>query len=91
MAKATATEFDHMATFAELVTVEQFRQIVEKAIESAKAGDAAARDWIGIYAMGRPSDTPCRLSGISLTERQQQEHAELIGSLFPEKKGRSKK
>lgn len=91
MAKKTATEFDHMATFVELVTVEQFREIVENAIESAKAGDAAARDWIGVYAMGKPLDTPCHLSCISLTERQQQESAELLGSIFPEKKGRSKK
>lgn len=87
-AKAKATEFQHMAIFAELVTAAVFKEIVTTAIESAKAGDAAAREWISMYCMGRPSDVPCRLSGIDLAERMQAGTDEAIGSLYPSKKGR---
>lgn len=81
-----ATEFNHLKTFQELVTEEVFKSIVTTAIESAKSGDSAAREWIGLYCMGKPSDIPCRLSGISMNECMQAESDELLSVLYPVKK-----
>lgn len=84
---AKATEFQHMRTFSELVTEEVFRDIVTAAIDAAKTGDAAAREWIGAYCMGRPKEVQCRLSGIDLIERMEESCNEMSSLLYPAKKG----
>jgi hypothetical protein len=85
---ANATEFQHMRTFSELVTEEVFRDIVTAAIADAKSGDSAAREWIGMYCMGRPKEIQCRLSGIDLSERMEDSSNEVTSLLYPPKKGR---
>lgn len=85
---AKATEFQHMRTFSELVTEEVFRDIVTATIAAAKTGDAAAREWIGMYCMGRPKEVQCRLSGIDLTERMEDSSHEMTSLLYPPKGGR---
>jgi hypothetical protein len=82
-----ATEFQHMKTFRKLVTEEVFRDIVTAAIDAAKNGDAAAREWIGLYCMGRPKEIQCRLSGIDLTERMEDSSNEVTSLLYPPKNG----
>ena len=85
---AKTNEFQHMETFARLVTVEVFEKIVKQAITDAENGDAAARAWVGLYCMGRPMEVPCKLSGIDVQLRMNAQSDEFLSALYPPKKGR---
>jgi hypothetical protein len=48
------TEGDYMGTLIEAVTLADWREVVEGALQAAKGGDAQARNWLAQYLIGRP-------------------------------------
>ena len=52
-----AVEQEYLAKLNATVTLEVWQQIVERAVQDAKNGDAKAREWIAKYLIGdeRPS------------------------------------
>ena len=48
------TEGDYMAVLLDGVTLNDWREVVNKAKAMAKAGDAQARGWLAQYLMGKP-------------------------------------
>ncbi|MDR3581578.1 MAG: hypothetical protein P4L44_16575 [Oryzomonas sp.] len=76
------SEFEAMRIFTEQLTADTWKQIVATAIEAAKAGDAEARAWVALYAMGWPQEVPCRLSGIGIAESMQTSNDGLLTDLF---------
>lgn len=46
-----------------LIGADDWRQVVEKALEQAKLGDSRAREWLGRYLMGEPAQIHEYLSG----------------------------
>lgn len=67
-----ATEISYLRMFAEACPPERFKEIVEAAVESAKAGDAKAREWVSGYLCGNPSDKALLLSKLSAEELKQE-------------------
>lgn len=61
LAQHRATGRTYLAALSEACPPETWREIVERAIEDAKAGDAKARDWLASYLVGRPDgqQSPC--------------------------------
>lgn len=49
------TEGEYLKTLQEVVTVDAWRLIVERAVADAIEGDPKARSWIGNYLLGLPS------------------------------------
>jgi hypothetical protein len=49
------TEADYLAALSEAVPMDAWRAVIAKAVEQARAGDAKAREWLGIYVVGKPS------------------------------------
>jgi len=49
------TEADYMGVLLDAVTLEDWREIVNSTVASAKAGDAGARAWLAHYLVGKPS------------------------------------
>jgi len=58
LVKGTAThrrtENDYMAVLLETVTLEDWRQVVARALWGAKHGNPSARAWLTQYLMGKP-------------------------------------
>jgi hypothetical protein len=48
------TESDYMGALLEAVTLEDWRDVVNQAVQDAKAGDKTARDWLARYLVGAP-------------------------------------
>ncbi|QDS97687.1 hypothetical protein [Adhaeretor mobilis] len=47
-----AVEADYLAAITNRVTLEDWQEVVGRAIEDAKKGDARARDWLSRYLVG---------------------------------------
>lgn len=60
-----AVELTYLRALADVVTVEDWKKIVEKARADAVAGDAKAREWIASYLLGR---TPLSLFELAKME-----------------------
>jgi hypothetical protein len=56
------TETEYLDATVESVSILDWREIVVKAREDAKGGDAVARKWLSDYLIGKPPDT-VRVSG----------------------------
>lgn len=48
------TEGDYMGVLLDVVTLNDWRSVVNAALQAAKAGDAQARNWLAQYLIGRP-------------------------------------
>jgi hypothetical protein len=48
------TESDYMGVLLDTVTLNDWRSVVNGALQAAKAGDPQARNWLGQYLIGRP-------------------------------------
>jgi hypothetical protein len=48
------TESDYMGVLLETVTLNDWRSVVNGALQAAKAGDPQARNWLAQYLIGRP-------------------------------------
>ena len=62
----------YLAAFAEAVSPDDWRAIIQRAVADAKAGDAKARDWLSKYLVG---DEPLAL--VELAEELQRLKSEL--------------
>lgn len=49
------TEQEYMRAMLGACNLDEWREIVEKAVADAKAGDAKAREWLAAYVVGRPT------------------------------------
>jgi len=47
---------------------ETWKEVVSKAIEDAKKGDAKAREWLASYIVGKPEHTAPTLKQIAIDE-----------------------
>jgi hypothetical protein len=47
-----AVEREYLAQLAEACPPETWRQVCQKAVDDARAGDARARDWLAKYLLG---------------------------------------
>lgn len=47
------TETDYMSTLLDVVTLEDWREVVQAALTAAKAGNAVARNWLAQYLVGK--------------------------------------
>jgi len=50
-----ATESEYLRVLMGACSLDTFREIVERAVTDAKAGDAQARVWLATYLVGKPS------------------------------------
>jgi hypothetical protein len=66
------TELTYLRILAEACPPEKFKEVVESAIESAKAGDSKAREWLGGYLCGSPDGKAAMLSNLHTAELQQE-------------------
>lgn len=48
------TEGDYMGVLLDTVTLNDWRSVVNGALQAAKAGDPQARNWLAQYLIGRP-------------------------------------
>ncbi len=48
------TEGDYMGVLLDTVTLNDWRSVVNGALQAAKAGDQQARNWLAQYLVGRP-------------------------------------
>jgi hypothetical protein len=55
------TERDYLLTLSEECPPETWREICQRAVRAAKAGDAKARDWLSRYLLGNPGELPTLL------------------------------
>jgi hypothetical protein len=55
-------EREYLSALAEAVALEDWRQIVARAVQDAKAGDARAREWLSKHLMG---DDPLALAELA--------------------------
>jgi hypothetical protein len=62
----------YLAAFAEAVSLDDWREVVGKAVADAKAGNAKARDWLSKYLLG---DEPLAL--VELAEELRRLKSEL--------------
>lgn len=50
-----ATESEYMRVLMGACPLDTFREVVERAVTDAKAGDPQARAWLASYLVGKPS------------------------------------
>ncbi len=48
------TEGDYMGALLDAVSLADWREVVQGALEDAKGGDAQARNWLAQYLIGKP-------------------------------------
>lgn len=73
-----STENDYLAVLRDTVSLDDWRDVVARALLDAKAGDTAARTWLTKYLVGeRPPD----LSDLAAAEEYELQVEELIRSL----------
>jgi len=53
---------------SERLSLDDWRSIVDRAVQDARAGDARARDWLSRYALG---SEPMSLTALAVRERMQ--------------------
>ena len=59
------TEGDYMGVLLDTVTLDDWRDVVQGALQEAKSGDPQARTWLAQYLIGRPeSKAPTALNVI---------------------------
>ena len=51
-----STETQYLVALLDVVTLDCWRAICEKAATDAKAGNHQAREWLAAYLVGQPSD-----------------------------------
>jgi hypothetical protein len=51
------TEGDYMGVLLDTVTLNDWRGVVNGALQAAKAGDPQARNWLAQYLIGKPEGT----------------------------------
>lgn len=51
------TEGDYMGALLDVVSLDDWRDIVAVAVSAARAGDAGARAWLAQYLVGKPTVT----------------------------------
>ncbi|MBI5879945.1 MAG: hypothetical protein HZB53_20040 [Chloroflexi bacterium] len=73
-----ATERAYLASMADSITLDDWRQIVARAVADAKAGDKSARDWLSRYLLG---ETPITLTELATREAAGVTPEEEIGAL----------
>ena len=49
-----ATERDYLVALSESCSTDDWQEIVSKAVDDAKSGDAKARSWLAGYLVGEP-------------------------------------
>lgn len=55
-------EREYLGAMFDAISIEEWREIIVRAIEDAKAGDAKARDWLTRYVLGTAPRTPAELA-----------------------------
>jgi len=55
--KHRRTESDYMSILLDVVTLEEWRTVVEAALTAARDGDARARNWLAQYLVGKSGTT----------------------------------
>ena len=60
-----AVERDYLAALSERLTLDDWRSIVDRAVQDARSGDARARDWLSRYALG---SEPMSLTALAIRE-----------------------
>ena len=74
-----AIESQYLATLADAVGLDDWQEIVVRAIEDAKAGDKAAREWIAKYVLGNEPMTLVKLAAMEYrSEGPEQEVANVV-------------
>jgi hypothetical protein len=68
LAQHRATGRTYLTALSEACPPETWREIVETAVENAKAGDAKAREWLASYLIGRPENAANTLHQIAVEE-----------------------
>ena len=63
-----AVERDYLAVLSERLSLDDWREVVSRAVQDARSGDAKARDWLSRYALG---SEPMSLTALALRERMQ--------------------
>lgn len=57
------TESDYLGVLLDAVTLDEWREVVNGALQAAKEGDATARAWLTQYLIGKPgANTPTPLN-----------------------------
>lgn len=64
-AQRRAVERDYLAALADLVPLDTWRDICQKTVEAAKAGDPRARDWLARYLI---EPAPMKLLALAADE-----------------------
>ncbi len=62
-----AIERDYLAVLGDAVSIDDWREVVERAVVDAKAGDAKARDWLTKHLLG---EKPPTLLGLAAKEER---------------------
>lgn len=57
-------EQDYLAAFSEAITLDDWKEIIEKAVGQAKEGDARARQWLTHYVIGPRQDKELEIIAI---------------------------
>ena len=70
-----ATEVVYMRALSDVLTLDAWRDICETAINSARDGDAKAREWVARYALG---DTPTTLQALAVMEAHDLQPVDLV-------------
>jgi hypothetical protein len=68
LAQHRATGRTYLAALSEACPPETWREIVERTVEDAKAGDYRARDWLASYLVGRPEGASVTLHQIAVED-----------------------
>ena len=60
-----AVEQDYLSVFSDVMSLDDWRRVVIRAVEDAQKGDAKARDWVSRYALG---STPKTLTDLAIRD-----------------------
>jgi len=55
---------DYLAAFSEVITRDEWKEIIEKAVTQAKEGDPRARQWLTNYVIGPRQDKELEIIAI---------------------------
>ena len=53
----SAVEQDYLSVISEVMSLDDWRKVVIRAVEDAQKGNAKARDWVSRYALGKKPKT----------------------------------
>ncbi len=63
-----ATERQYLSAISDECSPEKWREIISRAVDDARAGDAKARDWLASYLVGRPESAAQTLHKLAVEE-----------------------